>query len=85
MRWRALPDIFNTKVIDEQAKHNGVPLLAPQAKGGLALVVAVLLVAFFEENVDQGPRLWETINAVANIKVNPAIGVDVVLEAVLVD
>ena len=29
--------------------------------------------------------MWETINAVPNIKVNPSIGVDVVHEAVLVD
>ena len=81
----ALSDIFNTKFIDEQAKHNGAPLVAPQARSCEALVVAVLIETFFEENVGQGPRLWETINAVANLEVKPAIGVDVVHEAVLVD
>ena len=44
-----------------------------------------LLETFFEDNVGQGPRLWETIDAVADLKVNPAIGVDVVLEAEFVD
>ena len=29
--------------------------------------------------------MWETIDAVANLEVNPAIGVDVVLEAVFVE
>ena len=29
--------------------------------------------------------MWETIDAVANLEVNPSIGVDVVLEAVFVD
>ena len=81
----ALSDIFDTKVINEQEKHNRLPLVAPQASSGGALVVAVLLETFFEESVGQGPRLWDTINAVTNIKVNPAIGMDVVHEAVLVD
>ena len=63
----ALSDIFDTKVINEQEKHNRSPLVAPQASSGGALVVAVLLETFFEESVGQGPRLWETINAVANI------------------
>ena len=70
----ALTDIFNTKVINKQAKHNGAPLMAQQARSGEALVVAVILETFFEENFGQGPRLWETINAVTNFKVNPAIG-----------
>ena len=80
-----LSDIFDTKVIKEQAKHNRAPLVAPQARGGGSLVVAVLLGAFFEENFGQGPILWETINAVADIEVNPAIGVDVVHELIIVD
>ena len=66
----ALSDIFDTKVIDEQAEHNRAQLVAPQTTGGGALVVSVLLEAFFEENVGQGSRLWETINAVANLEVN---------------
>ena len=51
----ALSNIFNIKFINEQEKHNGAPLVAPQARSGGALVVAVLLVTFFEENVGQGP------------------------------
>ena len=39
----ALSDIFNTKVIDEQEKHNREPLVVPKARSGGALVVAVLL------------------------------------------
>ena len=81
----ALTDILDTKVINKQAKHNGVPLLAPQASSGGTLVLAVPFEKFSEENVGQVPRLWETINAVANFEVNPAIGMDVVHEAVLVD
>ena len=59
--------------------------MAPQARSSGTLVVAVLVETCFEENVCQGPQLWETINAVADLEVNPAIGVDVVHEAVLVD
>ena len=85
MKSAALPNIFDTKVIDKQAKNNGAPLVLPQARSGGALVVAVFLETFFEENVGQEPRLWETINTVVNLEVNPAIGMDVVHEAVLVD
>ena len=81
----ALHEIFNTKVIDKEAKHNGAPLVAPQARSGGALVIAMLLETFYEENVGEVPRLWQTIDAVANIKVNPDMRVDVVLEAVFVD
>ena len=59
--------------------------MAPQARSGGALVVVVIFETFFEENVGQGPRLWETIYAVANFEVNPAIGMEIVHEAVLVD
>ena len=82
---------FKTKIkdqdntINKHAKNNRAPLMAPQARSGRALVVAVFLETFFEENVGQGPRLWETINTVANLEVNPATGMDLVHEAVLVD
>ena len=59
--------------------------MAPQARSGGALVAVILLETFFEENVGQGPQLRETIDSVANLEVNPAIGVDVVLEAVFLD
>ena len=81
----ALTDILDTKVINKRAKHNEAPLVAPQARSGWALVVAVLFETFFEGNVGQGPRLWETINSVANFEENPDIGMDVVHEAVIVD
>ena len=42
-----LPDVFDTKFINKQSKHNGEPLMAPQARSGGALVVAVLLETFF--------------------------------------
>ena len=42
----ALPDVFDTKVINKQAKHNRAPLMAPQARSGGALLVAVLLEMF---------------------------------------
>ena len=55
--------------------------MAPEARGSRTLIVVVFLETFFEEDVGQGPRVWETINAVANFEVNPAI----LHEAVLVD
>ena len=80
-----LPDILDTKVINKEAKQNGAPLVAPQARSDGSLVVAALFEKFSEENVGQGPRLWETIYAVANFEVNPAIGMEIVHEAVLID
>ena len=85
MKSVALTDILDTKVISKQAKHNGAPLMAPQARSGGALLVDVLFETIFEENVGQGPRLWETINSVASFEVNPAIFIDIVYEAALGD
>ena len=55
MESMALPHIFNTKVINKQARQNRAPLVAPQARSCGALVAAMLLETFFGENVGQGP------------------------------
>ena len=54
-----LPGIFDTTVINNQEKHNGAPLVAPQARSSGALEVAMLLETFLEESCS-GPR-WDNL------------------------
>ena len=51
----ALPDILDTKVTNKQEKHNGAPLMAPQAGSGGALVVAVLFETFSRRMLARDP------------------------------
>jgi hypothetical protein len=48
-------DVLQSKVINYNTEDDGAPLVLPEAWRGEALVIAVLLEAFFEEGVGQGP------------------------------
>ena len=45
----ALANIFNAKIINNQAKHNITPLVVPEARSEGALVVVMGLEAFIEK------------------------------------
>ena len=49
------------------------------------MVVVVNLLALFYEDLCQSSRLGQAINAVANMKVNPTVGIDEFLQVVFVD
>ena len=51
------PNVFNTKVIDNQGEHDGMPFVSPEAWGGIELVVSCFVEAFFEEFVGKDARL----------------------------
>ena len=52
-----LTDIFDSKVIDDQGENNGMPLVFPQTRSGLALRVAMFLQSFGEEFFCDDPCL----------------------------
>ena len=66
-------DIFDAKIISNQAKHNRMPLVAPEAKSGGALLLVMGLEAFLEQIVGEGAQLGKAIDSVADIKINPAV------------
>ena len=49
--------IFDAKVVNYQAKDNSMSRMAPEARGGRTLMVAVFPEMFFEEDVGQDARL----------------------------
>ena len=42
MTGRAVADIFNTKVVDNESEEDRAPFLAPKSRSGGALVVSML-------------------------------------------
>ena len=49
----AFAEIFDTKVVNYQAKDNRMPHMAPEARGGRTQIVVVFLETFSEEDVGQ--------------------------------
>ena len=49
----AFTNIFDSKVVNYQAKDNRTPRMAPEARGGRKVILVVFLDTFFEEDVGQ--------------------------------
>ncbi len=67
--------IFHTKVIHYEAALDGMPFVAPEARGGFSLVVAFSNKAGSEEIVGQNASLGKAIAAAANFEVDPTVAV----------
>ena len=67
----AFTNIFDAKVINDEEKHDGTPLVAPEARSSKILVLTVLVEALGEEVVGKLARLREAINAFSDFEVNP--------------
>ena len=78
-------NVINAKVVNNQANHYWAPSVSPEPRCEGALVVVVDFDALFYEGLCQSSRLWQAINAVANLKVNPTVGIDGFLQVVFVD
>ncbi len=65
--------VFNTKVIDNEAELDGLPFVAPETRSGSRFVVTFGLKAGAEEIVGQDACLGKTITSLANFKVDPTI------------
>ena len=50
-------DIFDSEVVNYQAKDNRTPNMAPEARGGRTLILVVFLETFLEEDVGQDDQL----------------------------
>ena len=45
----AFTNVLDAKVVDNEGEYNGAPLVVPQARGGVGLVIALGVEAFSEE------------------------------------
>ena len=80
----ALAYIFDNEVINYEVKQYRLPFVAPQTRGEWALVVVVLDKARLQEVVGEAAGLRETIDAITDFEIHPAI-VDIFVEIILVD
>ena len=76
--------MFYAEIINYEGKQDKSPFVAPQNRVLGALVVVVLEKACIQEAVGEASRMRETIDAVADFEIHPAL-VDIVVEVVLVN
>jgi len=73
---------FNTEIVDDEAENNTLPDVTPEARGVLALVVALCGQLLFEELVGDDAGLGEAVHSFLNFNVHPSLFVDQVPEFV---
>jgi hypothetical protein len=67
------PNIFDPKVIYDEAELDGVPFVAPEARGGISFIVTFGKEVRSEEIVGQDVGLGKAIAALANFEVDPTV------------
>ena len=68
-------NIFNPKVINNEAKLDRPPFVTPESSDGGRFVVTFCFKAFSKEIVSQDARLWQAITSAVDFEVYPAISV----------
>jgi hypothetical protein len=58
-----LANLFDSKIVDNQGKSDGPPLVHPQTGSGLALWIAMFLQSFGEELLCDDPCLGGSVHA----------------------
>jgi hypothetical protein len=69
------PNIFDSKVIDNEAELNGAPFVAPEARGGINFIVPLDKEVRSKEIVSQDAGLGKAIAALTNFEVDPTVAV----------
>jgi hypothetical protein len=68
-------NIFNPKVIYDEAELDGAPFVVPETQDGISFIVAFGKEAKSEEIVGQDAGLGKAIAALANFEVDPTVAV----------
>jgi hypothetical protein len=68
-------NIFDPKVIYDEAELNGAPFVAPEARGGIDFIVPLGKEVRSEEIVSQDAGLGKAIAALSNFEVDPTVAV----------
>ncbi len=69
----SLSHIFNPKIVDDEDKHDRLPLVAPEARHCGTLVIPMAGKAFGEEVVGQFAGLWQAVDAFSDFEVDPVV------------
>jgi hypothetical protein len=65
--------VLSGKVVNDECKHGGAPLVPPETRGGGCLVVVEFGKAVSEEVVSKDACLGETVHATAHFEVDPGV------------
>ncbi len=65
--------VLDGKVINDECKHDGVPLVAPETGGGGCLIVVKFGKAVSDDVVGKDACLGETVHATAHFRVEPGV------------
>ncbi len=68
-------NIFDPKVIYNEAELDGAPFVAPETRGGISFIVTFRKKARLEEILGHDASLGKAIAALANIEVDPTVAV----------
>ncbi len=68
-------DVFDTKVIQDEAKLEWTPFMAPKSRHGSSFVEALSNEAQSEKVICKDASLGKSVTALANFKVDPAASV----------
>ncbi len=79
-----ITNVLGGKVVNNECKHEGAPLVAPEPRGGGCFVVVKIGEVVLEEFVGKDACLGETIHAKAYFEVDPGVAGNII-EFVLVD
>jgi hypothetical protein len=66
-------DVFYAKVIDDEGKGDGSGFVAPEPRGEVGRLVAVLGQVLFEALIGDDASLGQTIHAFSNFDVDPSV------------
>ncbi len=67
------PNILHPKIINYETELDGMPFVAPEAWGGVSLIISLSKKAGSEEIVGKNDGLGKAITALANLKVDPPV------------
>ncbi len=76
------PDVLDAKVVDTESEQKRLPVMFPKARCDVALMVAVLIEAFFKEILCKNACLQDTVHSLLYFDVDCTIVVSQVDEVV---
>ena len=79
-----IADVLDCEVVNDEGKHDGAPLVSPEAWSGGCFVVVKFGEAFSEEVVCKDAGLGEAIHAASHFEVDPAVA-DKIFESVVLN
>ncbi len=79
-----IANVLDSKVVDDESKHDGAPFVAPEPGGGGCLIVVEFGKAVLEEFFGKDACLGETVHATAHFKVDLGV-TSKLIELVLVN